>query len=82
MIPPGHTAFVRAELLYFSAGRLRNGSAAIRAVYNARGLRMPSQMRFHGVDRDTERGGYLGRFFTACTHLRYGVQDAFIHHKA
>ena len=62
-VPPAGTAPVRAEFLFLAPFVLHDRLPALRAEMGTAHIRMPVQIRLHGIDGQPQRPGYRSRTF-------------------
>ena len=69
VVPPCHTAFVRAEMFFLPTNRLHHGFAAIPARLTTIKLWVAANMRTDGAGWDTYHQGDFGGVLSLLEHL-------------
>ena len=57
-VPPAAAALVRAELFFLASLGLHDRFPTLWAEMGASHIRMPAQIRLHGIDGQPQRSGY------------------------
>ena len=78
-VPPAAAALVRAKLLFLASLGLHDRFPALRAEMGASHIRMPAQIRLHGIYGQPQRSGYHSCAFALQSHIANGNHVLFFH---